>query len=251
MKYFGLIFVVLLMACSEQQVMVEHTAVPQPTPTITPQPTYPPCTEDAQVLEGRVPDSEVSFGIYLPPCYERDTDRSYPLLVWTAGPPMMDVVDAMMMAGEIRPFLFVITHRSGGQDYEQKITEELLPYIDANFRTLAERPYRSIAGISHGGAIAARAAWRYPESYGRVAVISGGIADGEQEKFAGWITAVSPENYPAILIDVGEDDPIIDLTNNLTEQLDGHKVPCTFQTAPGGHNAGYWSQHLEEYINHS
>ena len=242
MRFWMMIFVFLVACSGQQEIVLENTAVSQPTP-------YPACDEAGQVVEGHVPDSEVAFGIYLPPCYERDTDRQYPLLVWTAGSPMMmDVADEMIQAGKIRPFLLVATYQSGGVDYEQKITEELLPHIDANYRTMSERPYRSIAGVSHGGAIAARAAWRYPDSYGRVGVISGGIADNEGEKFAGWITAVSPENYPAILIDIGEDDAIINLTSNLTEQLDAHEVPYTLQTAPGGHNNAYWSQHLREYL---
>ncbi len=241
MKIYLLLLLLLLSACT-RQVEVLPTSTPEPTP-------LPPCEDAGMEVNDRVSERGISFWIYLPPCYARDVAAQYPLLIWTAGPSQIaEVADGMIMAGEIRPFLIVSPYAGGGAGFEQKINEELLPYLQANYRVSTSRDEVSIAGVSHGAGIAARAAWRYPDQYGRLGVISGGIDGSEDEKFAQWITAVSPANYPAILVDIGEDDAIIPLTTYLTEQLDAHDVPYTFTTAPGGHTAGYWSQHMEAYI---
>lgn len=241
MKIYLLLLFLLLSACTGQAEVLP-TSTPEPTP-------FPPCNEAGKEVNDRVSERGISFWIYLPPCYKRDVNAEYPLLIWTAGPRQIaDVADEMVMAGEIRPFLIVSPYAGGGAGFEQKITEELLPYLQDNYRVSSTRDDVSIAGVSHGAGIASRAAWRYPDRYGRLGVISGGIDGSEDEKFAQWITAVLPENYPRILVDIGEDDAIIPLTTYLTEQLDTYNVPYTFTTAPGGHSAGYWSQHMEEYI---
>ena len=241
MRIYLLLILIFLIACAGEVTVL---------PTSTPEPTaLPPCEEAGVEINDRVSERGISFWIYLPPCYEQDADMAYPLLIWTAGPRMIaEVADEMIMAGEIRPFLIVSPYAGGGVGFEQKITEELLPYLQTNYRVSVNRDDLSVAGVSHGAGIASRAAWRYPAMYGRLGVISGGIDGSEDEKFALWITAVSPENYPLILVDIGEDDAIIPLATYLTEQFDTHNVPYTFSTAPGGHSAGYWSQHMDAYI---
>jgi enterochelin esterase-like enzyme len=123
-----------------------------------------------------------------------------------------------------------------------------VPYIDLHYHTQADPLHRSITGISHGAAIAVRAAFRPPCIFGRVAVLSGGIADGEQEKFTDWILAMPPNQRPAVLVDVGDQDGIVVLTHYLTDLLDKFSFPYTFTHAPGNHDQEYWDSHLEDYL---
>lgn len=233
-----LIFMFLYVACS--------AATASPTATAT---AVPPCTEAGQELLDKVPETDISFNVYLPPCYDRDTAVRYPLLVWAAGQNLVgEQADALMQAGEIRPFIIVMPFSPGGLDYEQRLVEELLPYVEATYRTLPERPYRAVAGISHGAAIAARSVWRYPDLYGAGLSLSGGIDASEADKFTDWITAVAPENYPHLLIDVGEDDSIIPLTEDYLAVLNAESVPYTFTSAPGGHNSQYWGAMMPDYL---
>jgi enterochelin esterase-like enzyme len=124
----------------------------------------------------------------------------------------------------------------------------VIPYIDAHYHTLAERGYRSIGGISNGGAIAIRAAFQAPKMFGRVAVLSGGIADGEQEKFTNWMAAMPSDQHPEVLIDVGDQDGIIVLTHYLTALLDKNNYPYTFTHAPGNHDWKYFDSTLEKNL---
>jgi enterochelin esterase-like enzyme len=124
----------------------------------------------------------------------------------------------------------------------------VIPYIDAHYRTLPDRGHRSITGISNGAAIAARAAFQAPNLFGRVAVLSGGIADGEQEKFTNWISAMPSGQRPEVLISVGDQDGIILLTRYFSDLLDKNNYPYTFIHGPGNHEVAFWNSHLEEYL---
>ena len=193
-----------------------------------------------------------NFSIYLPPCYAETSDPTYPVLYWTSvgGQDLLDAADRFIRQGDLPAFIFVIIDIDPNKGFgaDAQIVNYVVPYIDSHYRTQPDRLHRSITGISHGAAIAARAAFQAPAIFGRVAVISGGIADGEQEKFTGWIEAMPSNQRPAVLVDVGDQDGILVLTHNLTDLLDKLKFPYTFTHAPGNHTSEYWGSHMLKYL---
>jgi enterochelin esterase-like enzyme len=58
--------------------------------------------------------------------------------------------------------------------FEQVLIGELVPYVDANFRTLADPMHRAMAGLSMGGMETVQIAPRHPEVFGNIGVLSGG-----------------------------------------------------------------------------
>jgi enterochelin esterase-like enzyme len=230
------------------------TAAP-PTPTLTPAPT-PACSQPGTTVQDKVPigdeNRSLSFSMYLPPCYAAESAAAYPVLYWTAigGQYVLDTADELIRQGELPPFLVVMLETDGTDGFgaDGRIIRYVVPYVDAHYRTLPDPGHRSITGISHGAAIAARAALQPPNLFGRLAVISGGIADGEQQKFTTWLQETPPKQRPLILIDVGDQDGIIMLTRYLMDVLDKQNVPYTFTHAAGGHAQTYWSAHMSEYL---
>ena len=216
----------------------------------------PECPQPGTTVTDKVffPDSGEThaFTLYLPPCYAEYGEAAYPVLYWTAagGPEIFDSAGRLIRRGETPAFIIVLLEISPVKGYgaDAQIVDYIVPYIDSHYRTQANRPGRSITGISHGAAIAVRAAFRPPNVFGHVAVLSGGIADGEQEKFSAWISAMPPDRRPAVLIDVGDQDGIILLTRHLTDLLDKLNYPYTFTHAPGNHTSEYWASHMEEYL---
>lgn len=59
-----------------------------------------------------------------------------------------------------------------GKEYVRFLSENLKPYIDANFRTLPERENTGIGGSSLGGLISLYAAMKHPEIYSRLMIFS-------------------------------------------------------------------------------
>ena len=60
-------------------------------------------------------------------------------------------------------------------NWEDFLSQELVQYVDLEYRTLSERDHRGIAGYSMGGAGAWRLAVRHPEVYGSMCALSGGV----------------------------------------------------------------------------
>jgi len=231
-----LLFLVFLLIVSCIQAKTQLPSIP------------PDCTETSTIQSDKAADG-LSFDVFLPPCYEQETNIRYPILIWTTSPLLIDTpAESLINNQEIHPLIIIKLFNSGGENYEQRLAEELVPYVDTHYRTIAERPFRAVAGISYGGAIAARSGWRYPGLFGQAITISGGIANNEKGKFTDWITAVSPGEYPNILIDVGTDDGIMPLTDDYRNVLDNQEVPYTFTSQPGGHASQYWSTHIPDYL---
>jgi enterochelin esterase-like enzyme len=112
--------------------------------------------------------------VYTPPGYDKDLPRRYPVLylqhgwgedetAWSNQGHANLIMDNLIAEGKIKPFLIVMTYgmtndvRIGGlanfkiDPFQTVLVDELIPYIDANFRTLSDQPHRAMAGLSMGG----------------------------------------------------------------------------------------------------
>lgn len=112
--------------------------------------------------------------VYTPPDYNKDLTKRYPVLylqhgwgedetAWSNQGRVNLIMDNLLTEGKIKPFLIVMTYgmtneiRFGGLrnfdigPFQAVLVDELIPYIDANFRTLSDQPHRAMAGLSMGG----------------------------------------------------------------------------------------------------
>jgi len=94
-------------------------------------------------------------------------------------------MDKLVGEGKVKEIIFVMLdadNRLGGSwylssktigDYETYITKDLVSYIDNNYRTIAHRNSRGIAGFSMGGYGSMHLALKYPEMFSVVAAHAG------------------------------------------------------------------------------
>jgi enterochelin esterase family protein len=61
-----------------------------------------------------------------------------------------------------------------GNDYAQLMTNDLIPFIDANFRTLADQPHRAMAGLSMGAMITRTVTLAHLDTFSHIGLFSGG-----------------------------------------------------------------------------
>jgi len=66
----------------------------------------------------------------------------------------------------------------GGGPYGQFMTAELIPWVDANFRTLTDREHRAMAGLSMGGMQTAAVTMANLDKFSHIGLFSGGTAPG-------------------------------------------------------------------------
>jgi enterochelin esterase-like enzyme len=201
---------------------------------------------------------EISFQYYLPPCYDETAKTRYPVIYLIAMPyeslldptanTPMSLADRLIRGNKMAPAILVVPEGTVAYGYHAALATDLIPHVDNKFNTLDERSYRAVGGISHGAAISARMAFQYSNLFGSLGVFSGGIDGSEKEAFAGWIDSTRADNRPRVLIDVGDTDGILPLTQNLLDVLNARDVPYTMTGGEGGHNWTYWSARMELYL---
>ena len=161
--------------------------------------------------------------------------------------------------------------------YESYIIQELIPEIDKNYRTLADRDHRSIAGLSMGGYGAIKFGLKYPAMFSVVGSFSGALgATSFNEKNAGsigksidaifgaddsetrkandifkMIRETTPEKIktlPYIYLDCGTEDFLYQSNRDFADLLQKQKVPHEYRELPGGHNWVFWNSQVAEFL---
>lgn len=169
-------------------------------------------SEQIRVHEGfgagsHVPPRRVS--VYLPPGYNEDAERRYPVLYMHDGQNLFDPTTAVngvswsadeaaqiaITEGRVEPLIIVGIdhagvgriheytpvkaergrmrgHGGGADDYGRMLIDELKPFIDLEYRTKTEREYTGMGGSSLGGLVTMHLGLRHPEVFSRLAVMS-------------------------------------------------------------------------------
>ncbi|MCM1505000.1 MAG: alpha/beta hydrolase-fold protein [Muribaculum sp.] len=162
--------------------------------------------------------------VYTPADYGK-TDKRYPVLylqhgwgedetAWSNQGHANLIMDNLIAEGKIEPFIIVMTYgmtndtKIGGlrnfnaKEFETVLVDELVPYIDANFLTLADRDHRAMSGLSMGGMETKLITMRRPEVFGYYGLMSGGTYSPEDLKDSGvnkvFISCGSKENPDGI-----------------------------------------------------
>ncbi len=135
--------------------------------------------------------------IYTPPGYDRDPDQRYPVLYlqhgwgeneygWGAQGRAREIMDNLIAENKTRPFIIVMIYgmtnetRMGGLrnfdigPFETVLVRELIPFIDANFRTLPDQPNRAMAGLSMGAMETKLITLRNLDTFSHIGLFSGG-----------------------------------------------------------------------------
>ncbi len=104
------------------------------------------------------------------------------------------IMDNLIAEGKIKPFIVVMTYgmtndvKFGGigqftaKEFETVLVDELVPYIDKNFLTKADKWNRAMAGLSMGGIETKLITLRRPETFGYYGLLSGGQYAPEEIK---------------------------------------------------------------------
>jgi enterochelin esterase-like enzyme len=134
-----------------------------------------------------------SYLVYLPPSYQTETDRRYPVLYWLhggfgnarQGAWTVEHLDRGIRTGRVPETIIVlpqalpvgwyVNSKDGTRPIEDVIIEDLLPHVDATYRTLAMRDSRGIEGMSMGGHGALHLGMKYPNLFGAISSVAPAI----------------------------------------------------------------------------
>lgn len=149
--------------------------------------------------------------VYTPPDYDKDTTARYPVLYlqhgggedetgWPNQGKTNLIMDNLIAEGKARPFIIVMDNgtwtmvpppqrgeRSRGtwppegwaDNFKKTLLEDIIPMIDANYRTLADQRHRAMAGLSMGGMQTRVITLASPDTFSHVGIFSGGSISPE------------------------------------------------------------------------
>jgi enterochelin esterase-like enzyme len=138
--------------------------------------------------------------VYTPPGYDKTQSQRYPVLylqhgwgedetAWTNQGKANLIMDNLIAEGKIKPFIIVMTYgmtnvirpgSPGGlrsfdiKPFQTVLLDELIPYVDANFRTIAKQSHRAMAGLSMGGFETKTISLARPDVFSAYGLLSGG-----------------------------------------------------------------------------
>ena len=150
--------------------------------------------------------------------------------------------------------------------YETYIIDELVPFIDKKYKTIASREGRAISGLSMGGHGSLYLSLKHQDVFGAAGSMSGGVdirpfsekwnikkrlgaindfPDNWEKNTVVNLIELNQNNNLKLIIDCGVDDFFIDVNRELHQKMLALKIDHDYIERPGKHNIDYWENSLK------
>jgi enterochelin esterase family protein len=236
-------------------------------------------------VEQRLYDSKTVHGvrrvfIYTPPNYARSSER-YPVLYlfhgaggdesgWTENGRANLILDNLIGDGKLKPLVIVMPYgyaypptsplaegpdamKRQRDDFSRDLIEDLIPFVQANYRVHADRDHRAIAGLSLGGGQALGIGLSHTDVFSRVAGFSAALGAVTSPQAGGldFKSLVADANkmnerLKLLWVGCGTDDTLFNSNKEFAHLLESSGVKHTFRVSDGAHTWQVWRRYLNE-----
>ena len=248
---------------------------------------------DNLTMKSEILNMERKFAIYLPPDYET-SQRDYPVLYllhgsgdnqtgWVQFGEILHIADKAILEGSATSMIVVMPDADTGQRgyfnsisgdwrYEDFFFQELMPFIENEYRIRKDKRYRAVAGLSMGGGGAFVYALRHPELFSSACPLSASCGplsmedmdryksreemnnatDEELEAYykkhsvLDMVKNMPDEQKKAVrwFIDCGDDDFLYEGNSLVHIEMRKNNIPHEYRVRNGGHTWTYWRESL-------
>ena len=247
-------------------------------------------------LASKILKSDRKFAIYLPPDYET-SQRTYPVLYllhgagddqtgWVQFGEVLSIADKAFKDGEATPMIIVMPDANTGRrgyyndikgdwNYEDFFFQELMPYVEKQYRIKQDKRYRAVAGLSMGGGGSFIYALHHPELFSSACPLSAAVGSlsledakaglrkynpgATDEKIEGYyksynvlplLDELTGDQKRAVrwYIDCGDDDFLYEGNSLVHIAMRKKEIPHEFRTRDGGHTWTYWRASLPKVL---
>ena len=144
-------------------------------------------------------NTEASYLIYQPPTYLKETEKRYPVIYWLHGGGgsqregswMVEQIDKAIKEQKMPEVIIVLVQglpsvryvntKDGTRPVENVIIKDLVPHIDATYRTINDSHFRGIEGMSMGGYGALHLGLKFNEIFGVISALAPSILPMKDE----------------------------------------------------------------------
>ena len=225
--------------------------------------------------------------VYTPAGYEANTKTRYPVVYilhgiggdedsWLTHGRAAQILDNMIASGKVKPMIAVFTNgnisqqaavHQTGNGYIHQTTmlpktmegtfetafNEVVNFIDKNYRTIAKKQSRAICGLSMGGFHSLYISANNPDLFGYVGLFSAavGVTDESVSPIYQNLDAKLAKQFagkPFYYIACGDSDFLYQANKEYMAKLDKAGYPYTYLETDGGHIWRNWRIYLTEYL---
>jgi enterochelin esterase-like enzyme len=199
--------------------------------------------------------------VYTPPCYQKENADHYPVLYlqhgycenetsWPIQGRANFIMDNLIAEGKAKPFIIVMTYgmtneiEFGGlrnfniKPFQTVLIDELIPYVDTNFRTLANQENRAMAGLSMGGFETRLITLNRPDVFSYYGLFSGGVYKPEDIK--------EHEQLKLVFISCGSKERPDGVKNAVNELKDAGYNAVSYISDGTAHEFHTWRRSLHQ-----
>jgi enterochelin esterase family protein len=210
--------------------------------------------------------------VYTPPGYEKNQPASrYPVVYLFHGANADEnawyrlgranlILDNLIAAGKVTPFIVVMPFGYGGAPdrpqadntarFSRDLIEDVIPFVQSNYRVFTDRERRAIVGLSMGGGQALNIGLNHIGLFSHVGGFSAAIGNATAfpKTYAALIANARDSNSKLKLLWVGcgTEDSLFGASKNFSEFLSAHDIKHTFRETTGAHTWMVWRRYLNE-----
>ena len=220
--------------------------------------------------------------VYTPAGYD-ESKQDYPVVFiqhgggedhrgWMEQGRTAQIMDNLIAAGKAVPMIVVsansyVANRNGGfgsgyswqgmQAFRSELLENIIPFVEKNYRVKRDRKSRAMCGLSMGGGQSFYIGLRDPNVFANVGVFSTGMFGGIrgasnfdlEKEIPGILTDTKTfnEQFDVFFMSCGEQDPRIEYTRNVVQKMRDGGVEVRFNSYPGDHEWQVWRKSFHEF----
>lgn len=223
--------------------------------------------------------AEKRMHVYLPPGYETDADARYPVLYlnhgggdddskWTStdrqGGHAQFILDNLIAAKKARPMIVVMPNTrnlaspnpppaDADDSCSAEFLRDIIPHVEAHYRTRPGRENRALAGLSMGGFVVMNTGLAHLDQFGELYVYSSGYFPDRVAAFEDRFRAVlddpkTNEELFRVPLYMAEGETDIALRNGQATMavINKHGVRNFWVLSTGGHEWANWRRYLHQ-----
>jgi enterochelin esterase-like enzyme len=223
--------------------------------------------------------------VYTPPSYETSTAK-YPVFYLLHGASDSDhswssvgragfILDNLIAAGKAKPMVVVMpaghTTRggfampTGADEFSRDFLNDVIPYIEKNYRVLTDRPNRAMAGLSMGGGQTLSIAIPHLDKFAYVGVFSSGLFQmfsprrpnapapppgptWEEQNLKVLDDPALKKGLKLFWFGTGKDDFLLESSQKSVKLFQNHGFDVKYDETEGGHTWLVWRDYLQDFV---